>query len=53
MSVLFIMLPAALVIVALAVVAFVLAARTGQYDDLDTPSHRMLAEDDSDATGAQ
>lgn len=46
MSVLYIMLPAALLIAGAAVLAFIRAARAGQYDDLDTPACRMLLEDD-------
>lgn len=42
MSVLYIVLPLALVIVGAAVVAFVWAARRGQFDDLDTPSVRVV-----------
>lgn len=47
MSVLYIMLPAALLVAAAAVIAFVIAARAGQYDDLDTPAYRMLSDDDA------
>jgi cbb3-type cytochrome oxidase maturation protein len=47
MSVLFIMLPVALLIAGGAVIAFVRAARSGQYDDLDTPACRMLLDDDA------
>lgn len=46
MSVVYIVLPLALVIVAVAVAAFVWATRRGQFDDLDTPSVRMLHDDD-------
>ena len=46
MSVLFIVLPLALLIAALAVVVFVRAVRAGQFDDLDTPPVRMLHDDD-------
>jgi cbb3-type cytochrome oxidase maturation protein len=42
MSVLYIVLPLALVIVGAAVVAFVWSARSGQMDDLDTPAVRVL-----------
>ena len=42
MSVLYLVLPLALVIVAVAVVAYVWATRSGQMDDLDTPAIRML-----------
>lgn len=46
MSVLYIMLPVALVIVAAAVAAYVWAARGGQFDDLETPAIRVLHDDD-------
>lgn len=45
MSVLYIVLPLALLIVAIAVAAFVWATRQGQFDDLDTPAVRMLHDD--------
>ncbi len=45
MSVLFIAVPTALVIAFLAVIAFVLQVRSGQYDDLETPAQRMLYDD--------
>ena len=45
MSVLFIVLPLALFVVALAVGAYVWSARAGQFDDLDTPPVRMLHDD--------
>ncbi len=45
MSVLYIVLPLALVIVGGAVVAFVWSARSGQFDDMDTPAVRMLHDD--------
>lgn len=46
MSVIFIVLPLALVIVLCAVVAYIWSARTGQFDDLETPAVRMLHDDD-------
>ena len=45
MSVLYIVVPLAIVIVGAAVVAFVWAARDGQLDDLETPAVRMLFDD--------
>lgn len=47
MSVLYIVLPIALVIVAVAVAAFVWAARKGQFDDLKTPGMRVVHDDES------
>ena len=45
MSVLYIVLPLALLFVAIAVGAFVWATRRGQFDDLDTPAVRVLHDD--------
>ena len=46
MSVLYIVLPLALLVATGAVVAFVWAARAGQFDDLETPARRILFDDD-------
>jgi cbb3-type cytochrome oxidase maturation protein len=51
MSVLFIVVPLALIIVLIAVVAYVWSARNGQFDDLDTPAVRMLHDDDGPTRG--
>ena len=45
MSVVFLVLPLALIVVGAAVVAFVWSARSGQFDDLDTPAVRMLRDE--------
>jgi cbb3-type cytochrome oxidase maturation protein len=45
MSVLYIVLPLALLVVGAAVVAFVWATNRGQFDDLETPAVRALHED--------
>jgi cbb3-type cytochrome oxidase maturation protein len=49
MSVMFVIVPIALVVVLAAVVAYVWAARHGQFDDLTTPALRML-HDEPDPT---
>ena len=46
MSVVFIVLPLALLVVFAAVLAYTWAARRGQFDDLTTPAMRMLHEDE-------
>lgn len=46
MSVLYVMVPLAVLLAAAAVWAFVWATRQGQYDDLDTPAQRMLHDDE-------
>ena len=45
MSVLYVILPAVLVVVAIAVAAYVWAAKRGQFDDMTTPALRMLNDD--------
>ena len=47
MSALFVVIPLALAASAAAVVAFAWAARTGQFDDLETPAARALTDDPS------
>ncbi len=44
-SVIYLVLPLALILVGLAVGAFVWAARRGQFDDLTTPGMRALHDD--------
>lgn len=47
MSIIYVMIPLALLLAAGGVIAFVRAARGGQFDDLETPAHRMLDDDDT------
>lgn len=49
MSVIFIVLPLALLVAFIAVIGYVWSARSGQLDDLDTPAMRMLHDDDATA----
>jgi cbb3-type cytochrome oxidase maturation protein len=49
MSVIFLLLPLAILLVALFVWLFIWAARDGQFDDLTTPQLRMLLDEDSRA----
>lgn len=46
MAVMFVLLPAALLFAAGAVFVFAWAARSGQFDDLETPAMRMLGDDE-------
>jgi cbb3-type cytochrome oxidase maturation protein len=48
MSVIFVMIPMALLLGGAAVLAFALAAKRGQFDDLDTPPLRMVIDDAQD-----
>jgi len=46
MSVIFIALPVAIALAAAALLGFAWAVRQGQFDDVDTPSIRMLYDDE-------
>ena len=46
METIFVLLPLALLIAAIAVGFFIWAARTGQFDDLETPAVRILFDDE-------
>ncbi|MGD9903917.1 MAG: cbb3-type cytochrome oxidase assembly protein CcoS [Vicinamibacterales bacterium] len=46
MDTIFVLLPLALLIAAIAVGLFVWAATTGQFDDLETPAVRVLFDDE-------
>ncbi len=46
MSILFALIPLAVMLLALAVWAFFWAVRSGQFDDLDTPAVRILLDDE-------
>jgi cbb3-type cytochrome oxidase maturation protein len=47
-SILFALIPLAIVLLAFAVWAFFWAVRSGQFDDLDTPAVRILLDDDTE-----
>lgn len=48
MSILFALIPLAIALLVLAVWAFFWAVRTGQFDDLDTPSVRILLDEEDE-----
>jgi cbb3-type cytochrome oxidase maturation protein len=50
MNILFLIIPLAFLLAGGALAAFMYAVRQGQFDDLDTPAHRVLFEDDEPAT---
>lgn len=51
METIFVLLPLALLIAAIAVGLFVWAALSGQFDDLDTPAVRILFDDEAPGRG--
>lgn len=46
MGALYVMIPAALLLVALAIKIFFWAVDSGQYEDLDSPAHSILFDDE-------
>jgi cbb3-type cytochrome oxidase maturation protein len=46
MEILFLLIPLAVVLMAVAVVFFLWTVKTGQYDDLEGAAHRILMDDD-------
>lgn len=45
MEIIYLLAPLALILATIAISAFIWAVQKGQYDDLDTPSMRLLLED--------
>ena len=48
MSILYLLIPLGLVLLGIAVWAFMWAVRSGQFEDLEGPAHRILMDDDED-----
>jgi cbb3-type cytochrome oxidase maturation protein len=46
MEILYLLIPIAVVVATIAVVFFIWTVRSGQYEDLDGPAHRILMDDD-------
>jgi len=46
MEILYLLIPIALILVAAMIGAFVWASRSGQFDDLEGPAHRILMDED-------
>lgn len=46
MEILYLLIPLALVLMAVAIALFLWTVRSGQYDDLEGPAHRILMDDD-------
>lgn len=53
MSVLYLVIPIALVLAGTGLAAFLWAVRKGQFDDLDTPAVRMLFDDEEGEEGEE
>ena len=53
MNVLYLLIPISFLLLAFAITGLVWSIRKGQYDDLDSPAHRILYDDDEDMMPAQ
>lgn len=51
MEVIYMLVPLALVLVALIIWVFLWSVRSGQFDDLEGPAHRILMDDDDIGSG--
>lgn len=48
MEIVFLLVPVTLILVAIGITVFSWAVKSGQYDDLEGPAHRILYDDDRD-----
>lgn len=48
MEIVLILIPVSLILIALGIFLFSWAVKSGQYDDLEGPAHRILYDDDKD-----
>ena len=53
MEIIYLLIPLSLVLIGVIVWAFFWAVRSGQFDDLEGPAHRILMDDDSVQAGKQ
>jgi cbb3-type cytochrome oxidase maturation protein len=53
MEIIYLLVPLSLVLIGVIVWAFFWAVRSGQFDDLEGPAHRILMDDDSVEAGKQ
>jgi cbb3-type cytochrome oxidase maturation protein len=51
MEIIYLLVPLSLVLIGAIVWAFLWAVKSGQFDDLEGPAHRILMDDDSVKTG--
>ncbi|MBE9516236.1 MAG: cbb3-type cytochrome oxidase assembly protein CcoS [Proteobacteria bacterium] len=47
MEIIYLLIPIAIILIIVIIGIFVWAARSGQFDDLEGPAHRILMDDDS------
>ena len=52
MEIIYLLIPLSLVLIGVIIWAFFWAVRSGQFDDLEGPAHRILMDDDSVSSGS-
>ena len=52
MEIIYVLIPLSLLLVGLIVWALIWAVRSGQFEDLEGPAHRILMDDDDEPTSA-
>jgi cbb3-type cytochrome oxidase maturation protein len=52
-EIIYLLLPASIALAAIALCGYLWAARSGQFDDLDTPARRVLTEEEEDSSPDQ
>ncbi len=53
MDILYLLIPLTFLLLGLAVAGLIWSVKQGQFDDLDSPAHRILFEDDADRMPTQ
>ncbi|MBV0931975.1 cbb3-type cytochrome oxidase assembly protein CcoS [Marinobacterium weihaiense] len=48
MDIIYLLIPIAIILVSVAIWAFFWSVKQGQFDDLESPAHRILFDDDDD-----
>lgn len=48
MDIIYVLVPLSLVLLAIAISIFFWAVKNGQFDDMDSPAHKILFDDDDD-----
>lgn len=53
MDIIYILVPLSIVLISIATLIFFWAVRSGQFDDMESPAHRILFDDDDDPASNQ
>lgn len=53
MDIIYALVPLSILLIGIAVLVFFWAVKSGQFEDLESPAHRILFDDDDDLAGAR